>query len=344
MISPSHQHTIGIGEYGSIYVPDFISRAFLFEEDDATNAIYTIGLGDAGTLDIPAIVHNVDDTASIPKDSFTVGLGSEGTVEFPGFMTDYFSKSNIFTIGLGDMGTVTIGDSSDMNAEVVKLKNHRTIGLGNVGTVYIDHEAAKAPVYLSFDMPGMGTTAVKGYLDRNMKNPPKDPNLAYSIGCGAMGTLYFPKSVGGLLDLARHDNELKDHNTIGLGDYGSVQIGVEVARAPVRYSIGIGSHGNANVNGYLDRSMKNPPKDGANTYSIGLGDRGTLYFPKFVGKAFDVAKYGIGVLSVGLGKYGTLKLSQDRSLQHFILDDECYLGKHGDASECVDFDPLHNFL
>ena len=342
VVSPSHQQTIGLGEYGCVVIPDFVSSAFLFDEDESTNAIYTIGLGDVGTIEVPATFHKLDDTESIAKDSFTIGLGDFGTVSFPSFMGDYFLKTSIFTIGLGDLGTLVVDDSSGANAIVDLLKDHKTIGLSDLGTVYIGHEAARSPVYLSMELDGVGTTTVKGYLDRSMKNPPEDLKNSYSVGLGETGTLYFPKSVGGLLDLAKQGKELQGHTTIGLGELGSVQVGIEVARAPVRYTIGLGDLGTIKLNGYLDRSMKNPPKGGQKMYSVGLGDRGTMYFPSFLGKAFDIAKYGHGVLTIGLGEYGTLKLSQGNGDQHFIMDDECYLGKLGDASECVDFDPMHN--
>ena len=81
-----------------------------------------------------------------------------------------------------------------------------------------------------------------------------------------------------------------------------VAVGNAVRRAP--FSISLGDFGSIQFD-----------------YTLGLGDFGTLALPTF--------RNGGGVVN-----------NMDFSFLD-SLDDECYLGKDGAATECVDFDPMH---
>lgn len=83
----------------------------------------------------------------------------------------------------------------------------------------------------------------------------------------------------------------------------------------------------------LERQIKAHHIVGRQSYTVGIGDAGTIKLPSFLQQAFDLYR-----------PEQAFQLPDDDNVdEHYftLMHDECYLGKDLTARECVDFDPMH---
>ena len=119
-------------------------------------------------------------------------------------------------------------------------------------------------------------------------------------------------------DIVVGEEVAQDLFTIGLGDYGSVTVdGYKpddfIAQAfdpelsyPVTWTLGLGDMGTLSFPGEFVLASDDTGID--DSFTIGLGDKGTLHFEKSLEGLF-----GYGLYTIGLGDYGTLTLNTPKN-------------------------------